>query len=100
MTNEEFLRKFDAHEEFSEKEIEDMCWGFIGECVSEDIIEQGDWTIYKRTVFKVNSRFFGVYWTDGATEQQEDCREFPDYPTELRRVEKMVYDYVPIEENK
>lgn len=58
MTNEEFLRKFDAHEEFSEKEIEDMCWGFIGDCVSEDIIEQGDWTIDKRTVFKVNSRFF------------------------------------------
>ena len=41
MTNEEFLRKFDAHEEFSEKEIEDMCWGFIGDCVSGDIIEQG-----------------------------------------------------------
>ena len=100
MTNEEFLRKFDAHEEFSEKEIEDMCWGFIGDCVSEDIIEQGDWTIDKRTVFKVNSRFFGVYWTDGATEQQEYCRYFPDYPTELRRVEKMVYDYVPIKEDK
>ena len=75
MTNEEFLRKFDAHEEFSEKEIEDMCWGFIGDCVSEDIIEQGDWTIYKRTVFKVNSRFFGVYWTDSSLIIQQNYAE-------------------------
>ena len=27
MTNEEFLRKFDAGEKFTKGEIKEMCWG-------------------------------------------------------------------------
>ena len=100
MTNEDFLRRFDAHEKFTEGEIMEMCWGEVGEVLKENIVGSGRWTINKKLIFEVDSRFFSVFWTEGATEQQYDCAEYPDYPTEVRRVEKITYDYVPIEENK
>lgn len=94
MTNEDFLRKFDAGEKFTRKEIKEMCWGEVGEVLKENIVDQGRWTISKELIFEVDSRFFSVFWTEGATEQQYDCEEYPDYPTEVRRVEKVAYDYV------
>lgn len=100
MTNEEFLRKFDAHEKFSEEEIKEMCWGEVGKVLEKSVVDQGSWTISKELIFEVGSRFFSIFWTEGATEEQDDCKEYPDYPTEVRRVEKIVYDYLPIEECK
>ena len=47
----------------------------------------------------MDSRFFSVFWTEGATEEQDGCEEYPDYPTEVRRIEKVAYDYVPIKAN-
>ena len=98
MTNKEFLRKFDTHEKFTEYEIKEMCWGEVGKVLEENIVDQGRWTISKELIFEADSRFFSVFWTEGATEQQYDCEEYPDYPTELRRVKKIAYDYVPIKE--
>ena len=98
MTNEEFLRKFDTHEKFDEDEIKEMCWGEVGEVLKETIVGSGRWTISKELIFEVGSRFFSVFWTEGATEEQDGCEVYPDYPTEVRRVEKITYDYVPIEE--
>ncbi|MGM9580935.1 MAG: hypothetical protein ACI3U2_06875 [Anaerovibrio sp.] len=100
MTNEEFLRRFDAGEKFTEEEIQDMCWGEIGEVLEDNITGRGRWIIIEELIFKVGNRFFRVEWTEGATEQQEDCGELPDAPVEVRRVEKIAYDYVPIEEDK
>ena len=100
MTNKEFLRKFDAHEKFDEDEIKEMCWGEVGEALEESIVDWGRWTISKKLIFEVDGRFFSVFWTEGATEEQDGCEVYPDYPTEVRRVEKIAYDYVPIEENK
>ena len=99
MTNEEFLRRFDAHEKFDEDEIKEMCWGEVGKVLEVNVVDQGTWTISKELIFEVDSRFFSVFWTEGATEQQYDCEEYPDYPTEVRRIEKVAYDYVPIEED-
>ena len=98
MTNKEFLRKFDTHEKFTKGEIKEMCWGEVGEVLKENIVDTDRWTISKELIFEVNSRFFSVFWTEGATEEQDGCKEYPDYPTEVRRVEKITYDYVPIEE--
>lgn len=100
MTNEEFLRRFDAHDKFDEDEIKEMCWGEFGEVLKENIVGSGRWTINKKLIFRVGNRFFGVWWTEGATEEQDGCEVYPDYPAEVRRVEKITYDYVPIEENK
>ena len=100
MTNKEFLRKFDAGEKFTEREIRNMCWGKVGKVLEKNIVDNDRWTISKELIFEVDSRFFSVFWTEGATEEQYDCEEYPDYPTEVRRVEKVAYDYVPIEENK
>ena len=99
MTNKEFLRKFDMHEKFTKGEIKKMCWGEVGKVLEANIVDTDRWTISKELIFRVGNRFFGVWWTEGATEQQYDCEEYPDYPTEVRRVEKVAYDYVPIEEN-
>ena len=100
MTNEEFLRRFDAHEKFAKDEIKEMCWGEVGKVLEKNIVDTGRWTISKELIFEVGSRFFSVFWTEGATEEQDGCEEYSDYPTEVCRVEKIVYDYVPIEENK
>ena len=99
MTNEEFLRKFDVDEKFTEGEIREMRWGMVGKVLEKNIVDTDRWTISKELIFEVDSRFFSVFWTEGATEQQYDCEEYPDYPTEVRRVEKVAYDYVPIEED-
>lgn len=98
MTNKEFLRKFDTHEKFTKDEIKEMCWGEVGEVLKENIVGSGRWTINKKLIFRAGNRFFGVWWTEGATEEQDGCEKYPDYPTEVRRVEKITYDYVPIEE--
>ena len=99
MTNEEFLRKFDAGENFTKGEIKEMCWGEVGKVLEKNIVDTGRWTISKELIFEVDSRFFSVFWTEGVTEEQYDCEEYPDYPTEVRRVKKVTYDYVPIEED-
>ena len=98
MNNEEFLRRFDAHEKFTEKEIKKMCWGKVGKVLEENIVDNDRWTISKELIFSVGNRFFSVWWTEGATEVQDGCEEYPDCPTEVRRVAKIAYDYVPIEE--
>lgn len=99
MTNEEFLRKFDAGEKFDEDEIEEMCWGEVGEFIKERIVDELRWFLSKETIFQVEDRFFSISWLQGATECQEN--EYDDsYPVEVRRVEKVAYDYVPIKEEE
>ena len=100
MTNEEFLRRFDAHEKFTKGEIKEMCWGEVGNVLEKNIVDTGRWTISKELIFEVYSRFFSVFWTEGATEEQDGCEEYPDYPTEVRRVEKITYDYVSTEKKE
>ena len=99
MTNKEFLRKFDAGEKFSRKEIKEMCWGKVGKVLKKKVVGKGRWTIDKELIFRVDNRFFGVWWSEGATEEQDGCEMYPDYPVEVRRVRKVAYDYVPIEED-
>ena len=99
MTNEEFLRKFDAGEKFTEGEIREMRWGMVGKVLKKKVVGKGRWTIDKKLIFRVDNRFFGVWWTEGATEEQDGCEMYPDYPVEVRRVRKVAYDYVPIEED-
>lgn len=100
MTNEEFLRKFDAHEKFTKGEIKEMCRGKVGKVLEKNIVDTDRWTISKELIFEADSRFFSVFWTEGATEEQYDCEEYPDYPTEVRRVEKIAYDYVSTEKKE
>ena len=68
--------------------------------LERNIVDTGRWIISKELIFRGGNRFFGVWWTEGATDEQDGCEEDPDYPMELCRVKKIVYDYVPIEENK
>lgn len=98
MTNEEFLRKFDAGEKFTKEEIKEMCWGEVGELIKERVVEELRWFLSKETIFQVEDRFFNIDWLQGATECQDN--DYDDsYPTEVRRVKKVTYDYVPIKED-
>ena len=99
MTNKEFLRKFDAHENFTKGEIKEMCWGEVGKVLKKKVVGEGRWTIDKELSCGVSNRFLGVWWSEGATEEQDGCEMYPDYPVEVRRVRKVAYDYVPIEED-
>ena len=47
MTNEDFLRKFDTGEKFTEGELVEMRWGEVGKVLNENIVVQGRWTISK-----------------------------------------------------
>ena len=71
MTNEEFLRKFDAGEKFTEGEIREMRWGMVGKVLEKNIVDTDRWTISKELIFEVDNRFFSVFWTEGATEEQD-----------------------------
>ena len=65
MTNKEFLRRFDAHEKFTEEEIKEMCWGEVGKVLEVNVVDQGRWTISKELIFEVDSRFFSVFLDGG-----------------------------------
>ena len=73
--------------------------GEVGKVLKKKVVGEGRWTIDKELIFGVDNRFFGVWWSEGATEEQDGCEMYPDYPVEVRRVRKVAYDYVPIEED-
>ena len=39
MNNEDFLRRFDAHENFTKGEIKEMCWGKVGKVLEKNIVD-------------------------------------------------------------
>ena len=47
MTDEDFLRRFDAHEKFTKGEIKEMCWGKVGQVLEKNIVDTDKWTINK-----------------------------------------------------
>ena len=100
MNNEDFLRRFDAHENFTKGEIKEMWWGKVGKVLKKNIVDTDKWTINKELIIEVGRRFFSVFWPESVTEEQYDCEENPDYPTEVRRVKKIAYDYVSTEKKE
>ena len=56
MTNEEFLRRFDAHEKFTKGEIKEMCWGEVGNVLEKNIVDNGRWTISKELIFEKENK--------------------------------------------
>lgn len=85
----EFLNRYDAGDHFSSEELEEM----IFDC---DKVEEhrGDchrWTQSVTTIFKVEDRYFRIYWQRGLTEYQEN--EYYNQPEEvvLHEYEKVVH---------
>lgn len=83
MTEYEFLKRYEAGNEFSERELREMRWDFPVE--SEHEGDDHRWTREITTVINVNGRFFRIDWRRGLTEMQDD--EFWNQPVEVEKHE-------------
>jgi len=67
--------------------------------IKDKIIDAGRWSIHHSVVFQYENRYFRTVYSVGATEYQDE-RPFQEDPdliecTEVVRVERRVWDYVP-----
>lgn len=96
MTPEEFLRRMDNGERFSEEELESIIWGGIDDTNSSidfyqaDEIEgaSGRWQKLMTKVLCFGDRFFAIDYEQGLTEYQENSYEYQPY--EVTKKEIMV----------
>ena len=71
MTEQEYIKKIDAGECFSESEIKSLVYDYDYEykVVSGNL---GRWTQSMTTIVKLCDRYFAIHWERGLTEMQED----------------------------
>ena len=86
MENEEFIKKYDNKERFSDNELSRLVWEMNE--VDEIRGENRRWSQSVETIFEVEGRYFSLMWENGLTEMQEN--EFYDQPVEVELVEKVV----------
>lgn len=67
---DEILKKYDNGISLTEDEISELINGY--EIESEDLDEYR-WTTLKKTVIKINNRYFEIEWQCANTEMQENC---------------------------
>ncbi|BAL85148.1 hypothetical protein SELR_pSRC300750 (plasmid) [Selenomonas ruminantium subsp. lactilytica TAM6421] len=91
----EFLRRYDAGEQFDEEEIEELVYAYGEE---KHVGEPQRWSTPVQSVFSMGDRLFAVDWSRGNTEMQEN--EFYEQPYEVKKVKKMVEvtEYVKLED--
>lgn len=98
MTNEDFLRRYDASDNFDEYELSQMAFGEVGKYVCKTEGDTHRWTTDIQTVFSVGDRFFALDWSQGLTERQEN--EYWNQPYEVRMEQHeetiVVTNWVPI----
>ncbi len=70
MTKQEFLRKFDSKEKFTEKEIKNLI--FYDDVNEVDRIEEEKerWTQSIAVIIEINGRYFKLRYDEGLTEMQ------------------------------
>ena len=83
INEEDIVKKIDAGEELSEKELKFLIW----DCnrVDEQIGAPRRWMQSVESVVEINGRFFMIPWDRGLTELQED--EFWYQPFEVTKHE-------------
>lgn len=94
MTPEEFLKRMDNGEHFSEEELESIIWEGIDDTNSpidfyeEDKIEgdSGRWQKLITKVFCFGDRFFAIDYEQGLTEYQENSYEYQPYEVTKKEV--------------
>ena len=94
MTGKEIIERYETTNKFTSSEIQEILWedGKDIYIVADEILGEERWVNIKRTVIKIENRYFTIYWYEGKTEMQES-----EYPAEgieevfLKRV--IVEDY-------
>ena len=86
MTNQEFLKRFNNGEKFSESELNALRWEFNE--VETIYGENRRWSRSAQTIFDVQGRLFALDWEEGLTENQEN--EFFNQPYEVEKRTKTI----------
>lgn len=62
--------------------------------VDEEDLDSGRWQLYKLTILEIDGKLYGVEWSEGLTENQEN-EFYPSKSTiyEVDKTEKVVYTY-------
>ena len=102
MNEEEFLKRIEEVPPFDEEELESLFYfddiNICGELVFEEEGSIQRWSHSAIKVYKIANRFFAFYAELGNTEMQDNY--FWAQPEEVKPVEKLVIDYVPIKEGE
>ena len=97
--DDEVLRKIDAGEALTEKEIRTLV--LCGYAVEEIEHSVGRWERQVSSIVEIKNRYFSIDWSEGLTEIQENS--FNDfYPEEVESYEEtvVVKKWRPIEKTK
>ena len=97
--DDEVLRKIDAGEALTEKEIRTLV--LCGYAVEEIEHSVGRWERQVSSIVEIKNRYFSIDWSEGLTEIQENS--FDDfYPEEVESYEEtvVVKKWRPIEKTK
>jgi len=73
MTGKEIIEKYETTNKFTSSEIQNILWGKEEDVyiVADEILDEERWLNIKRTVIKIENRYFAIYWYEGKTEMQE-----------------------------
>jgi len=92
-----------AKRKFKKELLCDVLDGYAegAEKISDEIIDQGRWSTHHWLVFRLEEKIWGVSYSHGSTEQQDESPfEYDDDEIEcsqLKAVEKTVVEYVPVD---
>lgn len=87
MSDEEFLRKFDSGERFTEDEIADIVIRGVGKLAYNHEGQDNRWTREVRKVYQIGDRYFAIDYDRALTEIQEN-----EYWYQPQEVEKYTYE--------
>ena len=73
MTGKEIIERYETTNEFTSSEIQEILWEQEDDIytVADEILGEERWINIKRTIIKIGTRYFAVYWYEGKTEMQE-----------------------------
>lgn len=83
--------------ELTSKEVCQLAWGDTDNDIAQIdsiVIDEGRWDVTEQVIFRINGRYFSIYYLRGKTEMQEDY--FPEQiAEEVEQTEIKVIRWIP-----
>lgn len=84
---------------FSRDTMRNVLWGEEGRIIADKIEDTSRWSVHHKLIFELNGQTYMTYYSEGATEYQDERpweyeKEVECFPVEL--VEKTVKVWEPI----
>lgn len=97
ITEQNMKNKILTGKELTSEEISQLVWGDTDNDITQIdsvVIDEGRWDITKEVIFRINGRYFSIYYLRGKTEMQEDY--FPEQiAEEVEQIEVTVIRWIP-----